>query len=87
MVFVGASILLVLAAWPDMIYRLSRSITQGKKASIQAAAGINLGPIFTVLLPSAIRHIGPRIDAIKMDRRGYLTFPGIKALATTPEFA
>jgi threonine/homoserine/homoserine lactone efflux protein len=43
LLFVGASIVLVLVPGPDMIYMLSRCIAQGRKAGLMAAVGFNLG--------------------------------------------
>ncbi len=43
LLFVTASIVLVLAPGPDMIYMLSQCIAQGRKAGLMAALGFNLG--------------------------------------------
>jgi threonine/homoserine/homoserine lactone efflux protein len=43
LLFVGASIILVLFSGPDMLYMLSRCIAQGRKAGLMAAIGFNLG--------------------------------------------
>jgi threonine/homoserine/homoserine lactone efflux protein len=43
LLFVGASIVLVLMPGPDMIYMLSRCIAQGRRAGLMAAIGFNLG--------------------------------------------
>jgi threonine/homoserine/homoserine lactone efflux protein len=43
LLFVGASIILVLVPGPDMVYLLGRSISGGRKAGLAAVLGINLG--------------------------------------------
>ena len=43
LVFVGATILLVIAPGPDMAYLLARTVGQGRRAGIVAALGINAG--------------------------------------------
>ena len=43
LLFVGASIVLVIVPGPDMLYMLSRSVAQGRRAGLLAALGINLG--------------------------------------------
>jgi len=43
LIFIVASIILCVVPGPDMIYLLSRSIAQGKRAGIVAAIGINSG--------------------------------------------
>lgn len=49
LLFVGASIVLVLAPGPDMIYMLSRCVAQGRKAGLMAAIGF-----FVALLPQFV---------------------------------
>ncbi|MFT7178366.1 MAG: threonine/homoserine/homoserine lactone efflux protein, partial [Oceanospirillaceae bacterium] len=46
LLFIGASIILCIVPGPDMIYLLSRTVAQGKKAGFVAALGINLGGYF-----------------------------------------
>lgn len=41
--FIMAGIILCLVPGPDMIYLLSRSVAQGRKAGLYAAVGINVG--------------------------------------------
>jgi threonine/homoserine/homoserine lactone efflux protein len=43
MLFIGAAFLLVIAPGPDMAYILARTVTQGRRAGITAAVGINVG--------------------------------------------
>lgn len=48
--FVLAAFLLVISPGPNMIYLISRSITQGKKAGIISLAGIVLGFFFHIIM-------------------------------------
>lgn len=50
--FILAAFLLVISPGPNMIYLISRSITQGKKAGIISLAGIVFGILFHVVLVS-----------------------------------
>ncbi len=43
LLFIVASVLLIIVPGPDMIYMLSRSIAQGRRAGLVAGLGINLG--------------------------------------------
>jgi threonine/homoserine/homoserine lactone efflux protein len=43
LLFVAASIVLVIAPGPDMVYMLARCIAQGRRAGVLAAVGFNLG--------------------------------------------
>jgi threonine/homoserine/homoserine lactone efflux protein len=50
--FILAAFLLVISPGPNMIYLISRSITQGKKAGLISLAGIVTGILFHVVLVS-----------------------------------
>lgn len=50
--FILAAFLLVISPGPNMVYLISRSITQGKKAGIISLAGIVVGILFHVVLVS-----------------------------------
>jgi len=51
-IFILAALLLVITPGPNMIYLISRSITQGKKAGIISLAGIVFGFFFHIILVS-----------------------------------
>ena len=83
--FVCASIILCVVPGPDMIYLLSRSIAQGRKAGVAAAIGINLGGYFHLL--AAILGISAIIAAssvafsiLKWCGALYLFYIGLQAL-------
>ena len=83
--FVGASILLVLAPGPDMAYLLGRSVAQGKRAGAVAVFGVNAGAyvhliaavtgLSAVLMASALAF-----TVIKWVGATYLIWLGIMTL-------
>ncbi len=85
LLFVTASIVLVLVPGPDMIYMLGRCIAQGRKAGLMAAMGFNLGGyshltaaalgLSAVLATSAVAF-----TAVKWLGAGYLIYLGISTL-------
>lgn len=52
LVFALAALVLVLSPGPNMIYLISRSITQGKKAGLISLAGVVTGFLFHILMVS-----------------------------------
>jgi threonine/homoserine/homoserine lactone efflux protein len=85
LLFIGASIILCIVPGPDMIYLLSRTIAQGKKAGFAAALGINLGGYFH--LTAAILGISAIIATsaiaftiLKYCGAAYLIYIGFKAI-------
>lgn len=85
LLFVGASIVLVLVPGPDMIYMLSRCIAQGRKAGLMAAIGFNLGGythlMAAVLGLSAVLATSlVAFTVIKWLGAGYLVYLGISTL-------
>jgi threonine/homoserine/homoserine lactone efflux protein len=85
LLFVGASIVLMLVPGPDMIYMLSRCIAQGRKAGLMAAVGFNLGGyahltaavlgLSAVLATSAVAF-----TVVKWIGAAYLIYLGITVL-------
>ncbi len=53
LVFALAALVLVITPGPNMIYLISRSVTQGKKAGVISLAGVIAGFIFHIVLASA----------------------------------
>ncbi|MEJ2445454.1 MAG: LysE family translocator [Exilibacterium sp.] len=85
LLFIVASVLLVIVPGPDMIYMLSRSIAQGRRAGLVAALGINLGGYVhltaTVLGLSAILATSSlAFTFIKWTGAAYLIYIGIQAI-------
>jgi threonine/homoserine/homoserine lactone efflux protein len=50
--FVLAALILVISPGPNMIYLISRSITQGKKAGLTSLAGVVCGFLFHIVMVS-----------------------------------
>jgi threonine/homoserine/homoserine lactone efflux protein len=85
LLFVFASILLVLVPGPDMAYMLARCIAQGRRAGILAALGFNLGGYVhstaAVLGLSAIlASSSVAFTVVKWLGAAYLVYLGISAL-------
>jgi threonine/homoserine/homoserine lactone efflux protein len=53
LLFALAALVLVITPGPNMIYLISRSITQGKKAGVISLAGVITGFIFHIVMASA----------------------------------
>ena len=85
LLFIGASIVLVVTPGPDMIYMLSRSVAQGRLAGVAAAIGINAGAyvhlcaavtgLSAILMTSAIAF-----TVVKWAGAAYLIYLGVNAL-------
>jgi len=85
LLFVFASILLCIVPGPDMIFLLSRTLAQGKKAGIVAAIGINVGAylhLFAAVLgiSAVLASSAYAFTVIKWLGACYLIFIGIKIL-------
>jgi len=92
LLFIGASIILCIVPGPDMIYLLSRTIAQGKKAGFAAALGINLGAYFQ--LTAAVLGISAIVATsaiaftiLKYCGAVYLVYIGIKAILSNSPLA
>lgn len=83
LLFISASFILAITPGPDIVYTLTRGITQGRKAALCAAAGFNFGIIFhslfaalgisAVLMTSALAY-----QVIKYAGAAYLIYIGIQ---------
>lgn len=85
LLFIGASIILCIVPGPDMVYLLSRTVAQGRKAGIAAMLGINLGGYFH--LTAAILGISAIIatsslafSILKWCGAAYLIYIGFQAI-------
>jgi threonine/homoserine/homoserine lactone efflux protein len=52
LLFAFAALILVISPGPNMIYLISRSITQGKKAGLISLGGVICGFLFHIVLVS-----------------------------------
>ncbi len=87
LLFVGASLVLVLIPGPDMAYILGRAVAQGRKAGLLAALGVNAGAyvhlvaavtgLSAVLMASAVAF-----SVMKWVGAAYLVWIGVRAIAS-----
>lgn len=87
LLFVFASIILCIVPGPDMIFLLSRTLAQGKKAGIAAAIGINVGAylhLFAAVLgiSAILASSAYAFTIIKWLGAAYLVYIGIKILVS-----
>jgi threonine/homoserine/homoserine lactone efflux protein len=90
--FLVASALLTIAPGPDIIYVLTRGVTQGKKAGIAAALGFASGCIFHTLLAAVgiaalIRSSELAFNLVRYAGAAYLMWIGIQALRHRASFS
>jgi threonine/homoserine/homoserine lactone efflux protein len=90
--FIVASALLAIAPGPDIVYVLTRGISQGPKAGIAAAFGFAAGCIFHTILAAVgiaalIRSSELAFDAVRYAGAAYLVWIGIQALRHRSSFS
>jgi threonine/homoserine/homoserine lactone efflux protein len=90
--FIVASALLAIAPGPDVIYVLTRAVSQGRKAGIAAALGFASGCIFHTVLAAVgvaalIRSSELAFDLVRYAGAAYLIWIGIQALRHRSAFS
>ncbi len=90
--FLVASALLTIAPGPDIIYVLTRGISQGPKAGVAAALGFASGCIFHTVLAAVgiaaiIRSSDIAFDVVRYAGAAYLVWIGIQALRHRSSFS
>jgi threonine/homoserine/homoserine lactone efflux protein len=88
-VFAGASMVLAATPGPDIIYTLTRGITQGRKAAIYAAMGFNLGILFHTALAAfgvsaILRASALAYQGVKLAGAAYLIYIGVQTWRSRP---
>jgi threonine/homoserine/homoserine lactone efflux protein len=83
--FLAASALLAIAPGPDVVYVLTRGISQGPRAGFAAALGFASGCVFHTLLAALgiaalIRSSDLAFDLVRYAGAAYLVWIGIQAL-------
>jgi threonine/homoserine/homoserine lactone efflux protein len=83
--FLVASALLTIAPGPDIVYVLTRGVSQGPRAGIAAALGFATGCIFHTVLAAVgiaalIRSSELAFDLVRYAGAAYLVWIGIQAL-------
>jgi len=90
--FVVTSTLLALAPGPDIVYVLTRAVSQGRKAGIAAALGFASGCVFHTVLAAVgiaalIRSSALAFDLVRYAGAAYLVWIGIQALRHRSAFS
>ena len=90
--FLAACALLTIAPGPDIVYVLTRAVTQGPKAGVAAALGFATGCIFHTLLAAVgiaalIRSSELAFDLVRYAGAAYLVWIGIQALRHRSSFS
>ncbi|MGE0355982.1 MAG: LysE family translocator [Burkholderiales bacterium] len=90
--FLAASALLTIAPGPDIVYVLTRGVSQGRKAGLAAALGFATGCIFHTLLAALgvaalIRSSELAFNAVRWAGAAYLVWIGIQALRHRSSFS
>jgi threonine/homoserine/homoserine lactone efflux protein len=90
--FLVASALLTIAPGPDIVYVLTRGISQGPKAGFAAALGFATGCIFHTVLAAVgiaalIRSSDMAFNAVRYAGAAYLVWIGIQALRHRASFS
>lgn len=85
LLFCGASLLLCLSPGPDMIYLLSRSVAQGRRAALVAALGINTGGYVHLIaavtgLSAILATSATAFTVVKWIGAAYLIYLGVRIL-------
>jgi len=83
LLFVSASFLLAITPGPDIVYTLTRGITQGRKAAMYAAFGFNFGIMFHTAfaafgLSAILRTSAVAYQGVKYAGAVYLIYLGIQ---------
>ncbi len=89
--FLVASALLTIAPGPDIVYVLTRGVSQGRQAGLAAALGFATGCIFHTLaaalgVAALIRSSDLAFDAVRYAGAAYLVWIGIQALRHRASF-
>ena len=90
--FLIASALLTLAPGPDIVYVLTRGVSQGRKAGLAAALGFASGCLFHTALAALgiaalIRASDVAFNAVRWAGAAYLVWIGIQALRHRSTFS
>jgi threonine/homoserine/homoserine lactone efflux protein len=90
--FLAASALLTMAPGPDIVYVLTRGITQGRKAGFAAALGFATGVIFHTALAALgiaalIRSSEFAFSLVRYAGAVYLIYIGVRAVMSKSAFA
>ena len=89
--FLAASVVLIVAPGPDNILVLTRGVTLGRKAALVSAGGAGTGLVFHSLLAAAglsaiLQHSALAYSIVKYVGAAYLIYLGVRALLDRQRF-
>jgi len=89
--FFAASWMLIITPGPDMIYVITRGISQGRKAGMISAVGVTLGILVHTIFASfglaiILRTSALAFLAVKFAGAGYLIYLGVKTFYDKSDF-
>jgi threonine/homoserine/homoserine lactone efflux protein len=92
LLFVTASLALIIVPGPDMIYVLTRGVSQGRPAGLVSAAGVCSGILVhtafaAVGLSAILAHSAVAFSAVKYAGAAYLVYLGVRTILDGEGFA
>ena len=89
--FFAASWMLIITPGPDMIYVITRGISQGRKAGMISAIGVTLGILVHTIFAACglaiiLRTSALAFLAVKFAGAGYLIYLGVKTIKDKSDF-
>ena len=89
--FFAASWMLIITPGPDMIYVITRGISQGRKAGMISAIGVTLGILVHTIFAACglaiiLRTSALAFLAVKFAGAGYLIYLGVKTITDKSDF-
>ena len=89
--FFAASWVLIITPGPDMIYVITRGISQGRKAGMISAIGVTLGILVHTIFAACglaiiLRTSALAFFAVKFAGAGYLIYLGVKTFKEKSDF-
>lgn len=90
--FLTASLALIATPGPDMIYVVTRGVSQGRRVGLVSAWGVCAGLVFHTALAAAglsalLRSSAAAFMVVKYVGAAYLIYLGVKALLTRDSFS
>lgn len=87
--YLAASLAIILAPGPAQALTLARSVSDGKRAGIMTAVGLNVGTLLNTLaaalgLSAILAESALAFSVVKYLGAGYLVYLGIRALLARP---
>lgn len=92
MIFIAATLALLLVPGPAVLYIIARGVDQGRMAGLASAVGIATGSLFHVVaaalgLSAILASSALAFSIVKYLGAAYLIFLGIRTLMTRPDMA